>query len=351
MPAGARLRRAKLRLGEVGDGIGMKVCIFGAGAIGGYVAVKLAQTGQQISVVARGAQLEAIKAKGLTLQQGGLRHHVRPKATADAASLGPQDYVFLAVKAPALPEVAAKLAPLIGPETRIVTAMNGIPWWFFHGFDGFHGTRFESIDPAGALSKALPPERVIGCVLHIACSVPEPGLIVHNSQNRFFLGELDGGTSPYLAAIVAAMKEAGMDAEARPDIRRDVWVKLLGNLTYAPVSILTGTTNDAMAADAGIRKVFVGMIEEANAVGAHYGLTSDMSTEARIDLGGSLVGFRTSMLQDMDKGRPVELDTIVRAVLDMGRKAGVATPVIDTVYALAALRARLAGLYKPWGEA
>ncbi|MCW5774455.1 MAG: 2-dehydropantoate 2-reductase [Rhodospirillaceae bacterium] len=329
----------------------MKICIFGAGAIGGYVAVKLAQTGQQVSVVARGAHLDAIKAKGLTLKQGGMRYHARPKASADAADLGPQDYVFLSVKAPALPDVAAKLAPLIGPETAVITAMNGIPWWFFHGFGAFHGTRFESIDPAGALSKALPPERVVGCVLHIACSVPEPGMIVHNNQNRFFLGELDGSTSPRLAAIVEAMKAAGMEAEARPDIRRDVWVKLLGNLTYAPVSVLTGATNDAMAADPGVRKVFVGMIEEANAVGAHYGLASDMSTDARIDLGGSLVGFRTSMLQDLDKGRPVELDTIVRAVIDMGRKAGVATPVIDTVYALAAQRARAAGLYKPWGEA
>jgi len=326
----------------------MKVCIFGAGAIGGYVAVKLAETGHDVSVVARGAQLEAIKAKGLTLQQGGMRYHARPKAAADPAALGAQDYVFLAVKAPALPAAAAQLAPLLGPDTAVVTAMNGIPWWFFHGFGKFHGTRFDSIDPAGALSQALPPERIIGCVLHIACSVPEPALIVHNSQNRFFLGDLDGKTSPRLARVVDAMKQAGMEAEARPDIRHDVWVKLLGNLTFAPVSILTQATNDAMAKDAGVRRVFAAMIEEANAVGAHYGLSSDMSVEARIDLGGSLKGFRTSMLQDMDKGRPVELDTIVRAVIDMGKKAGVPTPVIDTVFSLAAQRAGHAGIYRPW---
>jgi len=328
----------------------MKVCIFGAGAIGGYIAVKLAETGHAVSVVARGVQLEAIRAKGLTLIQAGKRHHARPEAAADPKALGAQDYVFLSVKAPALPAVAAQLAPLIGPETAIVTAMNGIPWWFFHGFGKFHGTSFDSIDPGGVLAKALPPERIVGCVLHIACSVPEPGVIVHNSQNRFFLGDLDGKTSPRLARIVEAMKTSGMEAEARSDIRRDVWVKLLGNMTFAPVSILTQTTNDLMAKDPGVRRVFAAMIEEANAVGAHYGLASDMTVEARIDLGGSLKGFRTSMLQDMDKGRPVELDTIVRAVIDMGKKAGVPTPVIDTVYSLAAQRAELAGIYSPWGK-
>ena len=326
----------------------MKVCIFGAGAIGGYIAVKLAQTGHAVSVVARGANLDAITAKGLVLQQGGMRYHARPRAAADTAALGAQDFVFLAVKAPALPAAAAQLAPLVGPDTAVVTAMNGIPWWFFHGFGRFHGTTFDSIDPGGVLAKALPPERIIGCVLHIACSMPEPGVIVHNRQNRFFLGELDGKASARLVRIVDAMKQSGMEAEARPDIRRDVWVKLLGNLTYAPVSILTGATNDAMARNPGVRRIFAAMIAEANAVGATYGLASDMSTEARIDLGGSLKGFRTSMLQDMDKGRPVELDTIVRAVIDMGRKAGVPMPVIDTVFALAAQRAQLAGIYKPW---
>jgi 2-dehydropantoate 2-reductase len=327
----------------------MRLCIFGAGAIGGYVAVKLAEAGQDVSVVARGAHLEAIRTKGLTLHQDGVRHHARVKAAGDPEVLGAQDYVFLAVKAPALPEVAPRLAPLLGPETAVVTAMNGIPWWFFHGFGAFHGTSFDSIDPGGVLAQALPPARVIGCVLHIACSVPEPGVIVHNSQNRFFLGELDGKTSARLARFVGAMKQAGMEAEARPDIRRDVWVKLLGNMTYAPVSLLTNATNDRLAADPGMRKVFTAMIEEAGAVGARYGLASDMSTEARIDLGGSLKGFRTSMLQDMDKGRAVELDTIVRAVIDMGRKAGVPTPVIETVFSLAAQRAQLAGIYKPWG--
>jgi 2-dehydropantoate 2-reductase len=325
----------------------MRICVFGAGAIGGYMAVKLAASGEAVSVVARGAQLEAIKAKGLTLQQGGRRLHARIKASADAAALGPQDYVIVAVKAPALGAAATALAPLLGPETAIVSAMNGIPWWFFHGLPGQAGKRLEAIDPGGTLAAAMPPERIVGCVLHIACSVPEPGLIVHNSQNRFLFGEPSGAETPRLAALVAACKKAGMEAEARPKIHTDIWIKLLGNLTMAPCSILTTATNDAMAADPGVRDVMRRMIVEANAVGAKYGLVSDMDIEARIDLGGSLKGFRTSMLQDLDKGRPVELDTIVKAVMEMGRLAGVPTPTIDAVFALAAQRAAVAGLYKP----
>ncbi len=326
----------------------MRICVFGAGAVGGYVAAKLAQTGAHVSVVARGPHLAAIAKHGLTLHQGGRKFHARPHAASDAAALGPQDYVFLAVKSPALPAAVAAIAPVLTPDTAVVTAMNGIPWWFFDRFGSHAGLTFDSIDPKGALAKAVPAARIIGCVLHIACSVPEPGVIIHNSQNRFLLGELDGAVSQRLRALVAAMNEAGIDTEARADIRRDVWVKLLGNLIYAPVSVLAPVTNDRLAADSGTRLVMRRMIEEANAVGRAYGLSSDMSIEARIDLGGSLKGFRTSMLQDMDKGRPVELDTIVRAVIDMGRAAGIATPVIETVYALAAMRAEQAGLYKPW---
>lgn len=325
----------------------MKICVFGAGAIGGYMAVKLAASGHAVSVVARGDHLAAIQAKGLTLQQDGRRLHARVKAASDPAALGPQEIVIVAVKAPALPEAAASLAPLLGPETAVVAAMNGIPWWFFHGLAGQEGKRLASVDPEGRLAAAIPPARVIGCVLHIACSVPEPGLIVHNSQNRFLFGEPSGAETPRLAALVAACRGAGLEAEARPRIHTDIWIKLLGNMTMAPCSILTHATNDAMAADPGVRDVMRRMIVEANAVGARYGLVSDMDIEARIDLGGSLKGFRTSMLQDLDKGRPVELDTIVKAVIEMGRLAGVPTPTIDAVFALAAQRAAVAGLYTP----
>jgi 2-dehydropantoate 2-reductase len=326
----------------------MKICIFGAGAVGGYIAAKLAHSGVEVSVVARGVHLAAIEKNGLVLHQGGVKYHVRPRAAATAQGLGEQDYVFLAVKSPALPEAARGLAPLLGKDTTVVAAMNGIPWWFFHRFGAHDGLALQAIDPGGVLSAAVPPARILGCVLHVACSVPQPGVIMHHNQNRLFLGEIDGSNSRRLTHLVEVLKAAGFDAQARDNIRRDVWVKLLGNMTYAPVSLLAPTTNDRLAKNPGTRAVMARMIDEACAVGLRYGLESDMSTEQRIDLGGSLVGFRTSMLQDMDKGRPVELDTIVRSVLEMGRAAGVETPTIATIYALAALKAEEMGLYKPW---
>lgn len=327
----------------------MKLCIFGAGAIGGYVAARLAMAGHEVSVVARGDHLAAIKQNGLTLHQGGRKYHTRPKAAAEAAALGPQDFVFLSVKAPALPDAAPTLAPLLGPDTAVIAAMNGIPWWFFAGDAG---KKFAAIDPGGALAKAMPAERVIGCVLHIACSVPEPGVIVHNSQNRFIFGEAiaraGSSLSPRVAALAEAFKGAGIDAETGANIRQDVWFKLLGNISFAPVSVVTGITNDALAKNPGTRLVLRRIVEETNAVGRAYGLEATGNVEGRIDLGGSLIGFRTSMLQDMDRGRPVELDTIVRIVMEMGRAAGVATPVIETIYGLAACRAEAAGNYRPW---
>lgn len=324
----------------------MKICVYGAGAIGGYVAVKLAQTGHKVSVVARGEHLRAIREKGLTLKQAGTRYHARVQAAENPHDLGPQDYVFVSVKAPSLPGVIPHLGPLLGPETAVVTAMNGMPWWFFHGFGAQAGRQLGSVDPGGALAKALPVERIIGCVLHIACSVPEPGLIVHNNQNRFLFGEPAGQITPRVTALAAAAKQAGLDAEARDDIQRQIWIKLLGNMSMAPLSILTQTTVDRVAHEPGLRKVCRAMMEEATAIGAHFGLVSDMDIDARIDLGGKLVGFRTSMLQDLDKGRPVELDALTKVVLELADIAGIKAPTIEMVYHLAAERARVAGLYR-----
>jgi 2-dehydropantoate 2-reductase len=324
----------------------MKICVYGAGAIGGFVAVKLAQTGHKVSVVARGEHLKAIREKGLTLKEGGTRYHARVQAAEDPQALGPQDYVVVSVKAPSLPGVIPKLGPLLGQETTVVTAMNGLPWWFFHGFGAHAGRRLKSTDPDGALAAALPMQRIVGCVMHIACSVPEPGLIVHNNQNRFLFGEPAGPITPRVAAIVEAAKAAGIGAEARDDIRRQFWIKLLGNMSMAPLSILTQTTVDRVAHEPALRKICKAMMEEATAVGAHFGLASDMDIDARIDLGGKLVGFRTSMLQDLDKGRPVELDALTGSVLELAEIAGMKAPTIELVFALAAERARVAGLYR-----
>lgn len=324
----------------------MKLCIVGAGSIGGFIAALMADSGHDVSVVARGAHLDAIRNGGLRLDFEGRRIAVRVKASDNPGDLGEQDTVIVAVKAHSLTGVLPALGPLLGPETPVVTAMNGVPWWMFDGFGDHDGLTLKSVDSDGALARFGNRERLIGCVLHIACDVPEPGLIRHSSQNRFILGEPDGTLSPRLTGLVDAMKAAGMGAEATEEIRQEFWIKLLGNLPFAPISMITGAINDVLAATPDIRRTMLTMFEEAAAVGEHFGLRPGMTAEARIDLGGSLAGFKTSTRQDYEQGRPVELDAIVNAVREMGDIAGIGTPTIDIVYALAAQKAAIAGLYR-----
>ena len=323
----------------------MKVCIFGAGAIGGFMAALLARSGATVSVIARGPHLKAIRDKGLTLDYQGDRFTVELPASDDPGDLGPQDYVVLTAKTTGLAAIAQRLGPLLGDDTAVVTAQNGIPWWFFHGFGSHAGKRVECVDPGGEIDGLVSSSRVIGCVLHIGVAVPEPGVVVHNAQNRFILGEPDGSESSRVAALVDTLAAAGIGAEATTAIQQEVWIKLLGNMTYAPISLLTDATNDQIAGDPAIRQLCIDMIDEAGRVGAAYGLDAGMPADERVDLGGQLVGFKTSMLQDYIAGRPVELDAIVNAVREMGRMAGVDTPLIDAVFGLAAQKARLAGLY------
>ncbi len=324
----------------------MKLCIVGAGSIGGFVAALMADSGQDVSVVARGAHLDAIRNGGLRLDFDGRRISTQVRASDDPADLGAQDIVIVAVKAPSLPGVLPALGPLLGPETPVVVAMNGVPWWMFDGFGDRDGLALRSVDGDGALARFGNKERLIGCVIHIACDVPEPGLIRHNSQNRFILGEPNGTVSARVTGLVEAMQAAGIGAETTAEIQQEIWIKLLGNLPFAPISTITGATNDVLAATPDIRLTMLTMFDEAAAVGAHFGLRPGMTAEARIDLGGSLIDFKTSTLQDYEKGRPVELDAIVNAVREMGDIAGIDTPTIDIVYALAAQKAALAGLYR-----
>ena len=324
----------------------MKLCIVGAGSIGGFIAALMADSGHDVSVVARGAHLEAIRNGGLRLDYDGRRISTQVRASNDPADLGAQDAVIVAVKTPSLPGVLPTLGPLLGPETPIVIAMNGVPWWMFDGFGAHDGLTLRSVDGDGALARFGNRERLIGCVLHIACDVPEPGLIRHSSQNRFILGERDGTLSQRVTGLVDAMVSAGIAAEATADIRQEIWIKLLGNLPFAPISTITGATNDVLAATPDIRRTMLAMFDEAVAVGTHFGLRPGMTAEERIDLGGSLVDFKTSTLQDYEKGRPVELDAIVNAVREMGDIAGIDTPTVDIIYALAAQKAALAGLYR-----
>ncbi len=324
----------------------MRICIFGAGAIGGFVGGMLAEASHDISLVARGPHLAALKAQGLRLETGGRRLTSRPKASGRPDELGPQDFVIVAVKGPALPSVAKSIAPLLGPDTGLVFALNGIPWWFFQGIGGPHeGRSLGSIDPDGALRAGLEPGRIIGCVVHIGCSVPEPGVVRHASGNQFILGEPAGGESERCRRLVRTFNEAGIKTELSRRIQQDVWMKYLGNMSMGPVSVLTGGTLLEIAQDPGARKVCIDMMNEAIAIGAKFGLDPGMTAEKRIDMGAELGHFRTSMLQDFEKGRPMEIDTFLSVALEMARLAGAPCPAIETVHGLLVHKARLAGLY------
>jgi len=324
----------------------MRICIYGAGSIGGYLAALLAEAGHAVSVIARGPHLAAIQARGLTLRFADRVVATRPQASDDPAALGPQDAVILAVKAPALAAIAAGLPPLLGPETMVVAAMNGIPWWFFHGFGGPHdGHALTSVDPGGVLRRGIPIDRVIGCVIHAAASVPEPGVILHNSGDRFVLGEPGGGTSARCGAMVAAMRGPGVDASESPRIQDDVWMKFLGNMSFGPVSGLTHGTIIDIALDPGTRALCARMMEEARAVGDRLGLRPGLSVEARIELGATLGAFRSSMLQDFELGRPPEIDALLAVAVEMAGMVGVPVPTLEAVLALVAQKARLMGIY------
>lgn len=324
----------------------MRVCVFGAGAIGGFMGGMLAAAGHEVSLLARGRHLEALKANGLTVETGGRRLVSRPQASDRPDDLGRQDCVIVTVKSPALPTVIRTIAPLLGPDTAVLSAMNGIPWWFFHGLDGAHrGRVLNSVDPDGTLNAGIDVRRIVGCVVHIGCSVPEPGVVRHASGNLFVLGPARGGESDACQRLTRTFQQAGLKAEPSTRIQQDIWMKFLGNMSMGPVSVLTGSTLLAMAQDPGTRKVCIDMMREAIAVGNGFGLDAGMTPERRVDLGGELGHFKTSMLQDFEKQRPMEIDTFLAAPIEMARLAGIAVPTIETIRDLLVHKARVAGLY------
>lgn len=324
----------------------MRICIYGAGAIGGYLGVELALAGAEVTLIARRAHLAAIRENGLKLRIGDEEKVARCAATDDPAEAGEQDCVIIALKAPSVPAVARQMAPLLGPETTIVTAMNGIPYWYFHGQDGPHaGRRLETVDPGGVLWETLTPERAIGCVVYPAAEIVEPGVIQHVYGNRFMLGEPDGSRSDRVRAISQAMTAAGFKAPVRPRIRDDIWIKLWGNLSFNPVSALTGGTLAGIAGDEGTRDVVRRMMIEAQAVGEALGVKFSVDVETRIGWAADTGEHKTSMLQDLELGRTMEIDALVSVVAELGRLVAVETPTIDIVLALVKQRARLAGCY------
>jgi 2-dehydropantoate 2-reductase len=325
----------------------MKICIFGAGAIGGYMAVKLVQAGVDVSIVARGPHLAAIQSRGLTLIEEGADPVTVPvRASANAADLGVQDYVIVTLKAHSVPPVVGAMQPLIGPDTTIVSGVNGVPWWYFHKIGGpLEGTRLRSVDPGDVQWNGFGPDRVLGCVVYPAAEVSEPGVIRHIEGNRFSLGEPDGSKSDRANALSQVLQSAGLKAPVRPRLRDELWVKLWGNLSFNPISALTHATLDVLCTDPGTRDVARRMMIEAQAVAEKLGVTFPIDVDRRIEGGAAVGAHRTSMLQDLDAGRPMEIDALVASVQELGRITETPTPTIDIVLALVALRGRVAGLY------
>ena len=325
-----------------------KVAIVGAGAIGGWMGVHLARAGAQLSVLARGETLSALQQNGLQLHQAGELHTVAAKASGDAAALGVQDLVVISVKAPALASVAAQAGPLIGPETVVLTAMNGVPWWFLQGFGGpVAGRSLDSVDPGGAIARALPARHIIGGVVHASCSVDAPGVIRHHFGDGLIVGEPSGDLSARAQALHALLVRAGFQATLSPQIQKDIWYKLWGNMTVNPVSAITGATTDRILDDELVRDFISNVMLEAKAIGEHIGIPIAQAPEDRHAVTRKLGAFKTSMLQDVQAGKPVELDALVSAVRELGRMSGVATPFTDALLGLSRLHARGLGLYPP----
>jgi 2-dehydropantoate 2-reductase len=323
----------------------MKICIFGAGAIGGYMGAKLAMAGADVSLVARGPHLAAMKDKGLTLiEEGAEPVTARVQASADPADLGLQDYVVVTLKAHSVPALVRAMQPLIGAHTTIVSGVNGVPWWYFHKIGGpFEGTRLQSVDPGNVQWDGFGPDRVLGCVVYPAAEVSTPGTIRHIEGNRFSLGEPDGSKSDRAMALSQALQVAGLKAPVRPRLRDEIWVKLWGNLSFNPISALTHATLDVLCTDPGTRYVAQRMMLEAQAVAEALGASFPIDVERRIDGGAAVGAHRTSMLQDLDAGRPMEIEALVGSVQELGRITGLPTPTIDTVLALVRLRAQVGG--------
>ncbi|HVW49099.1 MAG TPA: 2-dehydropantoate 2-reductase [Trinickia sp.] len=321
----------------------MKICVYGAGAIGAYMGGRLAQAGADVSFVARGPHLAAMQANGVRLVTEEDTRVVHVRCTSDASELGPQDYVIIALKAHSVPGVIEAMQPLLGPQSAVVTAVNGIPYWYFHRHGGeFAGAKLQSIDPGGAQWDRLGPERAIGCVLYPAAEIVEPGVVRHVYGNKFPLGEPSGEQTERIVKLQEAMVAAGFDAPIRDNIRDEIWLKLWGNLCFNPISALTHATLDIIASNPATRAVSRSMMLEAKSIAERFGVRFRVDVERRIDGAGAVGAHKTSMLQDLEQGRPMEIDPLLTVVQEMGRLVGQATPIIDAVLALIKLREQTA---------
>ena len=324
----------------------MKICVYGAGAIGGFIGAKLALAGEEVTLIARGPHLKAMRENGLKLTSEGKTEVVRMKCTDDAREVGEQDYVILSVKSHALPSIADAVQPLLGDRTALVPTINGVPWWYFYKLPGpYENARVKSVDPGGVLWEKLPPARVIGCIVYPAVDVVAPGVLAHTYSNRLDLGEPDGSKSDRAQAFSQAMIKAGFRCPVRTRIRDNLWVKLWGNLSFNMICSLTTADLAGVIADPGTRAVARTMMLEAQQVGEKLGVEFPLDVDARIKGAQDVGVHKPSTLVDLERGRPMEIDALLGAVVEMGRLVDLPTPTCDTVLALVRQRARVAGLY------
>jgi 2-dehydropantoate 2-reductase len=314
--------------------------------MGGWIGARLVNAGCQLSIVARGVTLAALQRQGLRLRENGLTSVWPVQASDQAAELGVQDLVVIAVKAPSLLEVARKISPLIGPGTVVMTAMNGVPWWFFQGFGGrFDGRRLDTIDATGEIDAAIPAASVIGCVVHASALTEAPGLVQHHFGNKLIIGEPSGRQTGRVRQLAALFQDAGFDASVSQQIQEDIWFKLWGNMTMNPISAITGATTDLILGDELVRAFVSSVMLEAKEVGARIGIAIKQQPEDRHAVTLKLGAFKTSMLQDVEAGKAIELDALVSVVKELGALTGVATPFTDALLGLTRLQARVRGLY------
>lgn len=324
----------------------MRICIYGAGAIGGYLGAMLESTGAEVSLIARGPHLQAMQSRGLKLITAEGESIHRLNCTDKPESLPAQDFVIVTLKAHSVPKIVPQIDALLAPGGAVVTAVNGIPWWYFYGLEGPHkNQRLRSVDPDDQQWQQLQPQRAIGCVVYPACDLLEPGVIRHVEGNRFTLGEPSGEKTERVMALSQVFIEAGLKAPVRPRIRDDIWVKLWGNLCFNPISVLTHATLDIIATEPGTRAIAAGMMAEAQQIAESLGVKFAVDIEKRINGAAGVGAHKTSMLQDLEQGRPMEIDALLTVVQELGEMTGIATPVIDVVLGLVIQRAQQAGCY------
>jgi len=321
----------------------MRIAIFGAGAIGGYVGAKLSAAGADVTLVARGPHLKAMQENGLKLIEDGVETVVHPRAVLDGREAGPQDYVLLALKAHSITPALDSIMPLIGPETAVVTAQNGVPWWYFHGIESPYAGRIESVDPGGRIWEMIGPERVIGCVVYPACEIIEPGVVLHQEDTRFSLGEPDGSRTERTSVLAKALIGAGLRAPVRTRIRNEIWVKLWGNVAMNPISALTRATLENIGGQPATRAFARAVMVEVEAIANALGEKMPVGVDARLNGAAEVGAHKTSMLQDLELGRPMEIGAIVTAVVELARLTSTAAPNLEALDGMVRLLAHTNG--------